>query len=74
MLILVFRHSPRTPFSLLQKHRKNQCFDSILGLPGKENVVNSVVLFLVGTENTVYYNVLCSILGLQGEKKGCPFF
>ena len=58
MLIFVFRHSPKTPFSLLQKHRKYRCFGFILGLQEKENIVNSVVLSLVGAENIVNYDVL----------------
>ena len=58
MLIFVFRHSPKTPFSLLQKHRKKRCFGSILGLQEKENIVNSVVLFVMGAENIVNYDVL----------------
>ena len=41
MVIFVFRHSPKTPFSLLPKHRKYRCFGSILGLQEKENIVNS---------------------------------
>ena len=43
---------------MLQKHRKYQCFGSILGLREEENIVNSVVLSLVGAENTVNYDVL----------------
>ena len=35
-----------------------QCFGSILGLRGKENIANSVVLFLAGAENAVNNNVL----------------
>ena len=31
------------------------------GARGSENIANSAVLFLVGTENTVNYNVLCSL-------------
>ena len=45
-------------FLVLQKHRKNRCFGSILGLREKENIVNSVVLSLVGAENIVNYDVL----------------
>ena len=62
MLICVFRHSPKTPFSLLQKHRKYRCFGSILGLREKENIVNSVVLSLVGEKNIANYNVLGTFL------------
>ena len=43
---------------MLQKHRKYRCFGSILGLREKENIVNSVVLSLVGAENIVNYDVL----------------
>ena len=53
MLLFVFRHSPKTPFSLLQKHRKYRCFGSILESREKENVVNGVVLSSVGVQNTV---------------------
>ena len=52
MLICVFRHSPKTPFSLLQKHRKYRCFGS----------GNSVVLSLVGTKNIANYDVLSTFL------------
>ena len=45
-------------FFVLQKHRKYRCFGSILGLREKENIVNSVVLSLVGAENIVNYDVL----------------
>ena len=45
-------------FLMLQKHRKYRCFGSILGLREKENIVNSVVLSLVGAENIVNYDVL----------------
>ena len=45
-------------FLVLQKHRKYRCFGSILGLREKENIVNSVVLSLVGAENIVNYDVL----------------
>ena len=62
MLMFVFPHSPKTPFSLLQKHRKYRCFGSILGLHVKENIVNSVVLFLVGAEIIVNYDVLGTCL------------
>ena len=62
MLICVFRHSPKTPFSLLQKHRKYRCFGSILVLREKENIVNSVVLSLVGAKNIANYNVLGTFL------------
>ena len=37
------------------------------GARGKENIANSVVLFLVGTENTVNYNILCSLWYLGGR-------
>ena len=60
--ICVFRHSPKTPFSPLQKHRKYRCFDSILGLREKENIVNSVVLSLVGAKNIANYDVLGTFL------------
>ena len=60
MLLFVFRHSPKTPFSLLQKHRKYRCFGSILELREKENVVNSVVLSSVGVQNTVNSDVLAT--------------
>ena len=43
---------------MLRKHRKYRCFGSILGLREKENIVNSVVLSLVGAENIVNYDVL----------------
>ena len=36
----------------------HRCFGSILGLREEENIVNSVVLSLVGAENTVNYDVL----------------
>ena len=62
MLICVFWHSPQTPFSLLQKHRKYRCFRSILGLREKENIVNSVVLSLVGAKNIANYDVLSTFL------------
>ena len=62
MLICVFRHSPKTPFSLLQKHREYRCFGSILGLREKENIVNSVVLSLVGAKNIANYDVLSTFL------------
>ena len=62
MLICVFWHSPKTPFSLLQKHRKYRCFGSILVLREKENIVNSVVLSLVGAKNIANYNVLGTFL------------
>ena len=62
MLIFVFRHSPKTPFSLLQKHRKYRCFGSILRLQEKENIVNSIVLSLMGAENSVNYDVLGTFL------------
>ena len=62
MLIFVFRHSPKTPFSLLHKHRKYRCFGSILRLQEKENIVNSVVLSLMGAENIVNYDVLGTFL------------
>ena len=58
----VFRHSPKTPFSLLQKHRKYRCFGSILGLREKKNIVNSVVLSLVGAKNIANYDVLSTFL------------
>ena len=45
-------------FLVLQKHRKYRCFGSILGLREKENIVNSVVLSLVGAENIANYDVL----------------
>ena len=47
MLICVFRHSPKTPFSLLQK---------------EENIVNSVVLSLVEAQNIANYDVLSTFL------------
>ena len=40
----------KRPFSLLPNHRKYRCFGSILGLWEKENIVNSVVLSLAGSE------------------------
>ena len=62
MLIFVFRHSPKTPFSLLQKHRKYRCFGSILGLREKANIVNSVVLSLVGVKNIAKYDGFSTFL------------
>ena len=40
------------------------------GARGRENIANNAVLFLVGTENTVYYNVLCSLWYLGGGPCG----
>ena len=40
------------------------------GARGRENNANNAVLFLVGTENTVYYNVLCSLWYLGGGPCG----
>ncbi len=71
MLIFVFRHSPKTPFSLLQKHRKYRCFSSILGLQEKENIVNSVVLSLMGAENIVNYDVLGTFLNASFRTRQC---
>ena len=71
MLIFVFRHSPKTPFSLLQKHRKYRCFGSILGLQEKENIVNSVVLSLTGAENIVNYDVLGTFLNASFRTRQC---
>ena len=71
MLIFVFRHAPKTPFSLLQKHRKYQCFGSILGLQEKENIVNSVVLSLMGAENIVNYDVLGTFLNASFCTRQC---
>ena len=70
MLICVFRHSPKTPFSPLQKHRKYRCFDSILGLREKENIVNSVVLSLVGAKNIANYDVLGTFLNASFRTTG----
>ena len=70
MLICVFRHSPKTPFSPLQKHRKYRCFDSILGLREKENIVNSVVLSLVGAKNIGNYDVLGTFLNASFRTTG----
>ena len=70
MLICVFRHSPKTPFSPLQKHRKYRCFDSILGLRGKENIVNSVVLSLMGAKNIANYDVLGTFLNASFRTTG----
>ena len=70
MLICVFRHSPKTPFSPLQKHRKYRCFDSILGLRKKENIVNSVVLSLVGAKNIANYDVLGTFLNASFRTTG----
>ena len=70
MLICVFRHSPKTPFSPLQKHRKYRCFDSILGLREKENIVNSVILSLVGVKNIANYDVLGSFLNASFRTTG----
>ena len=71
MLIFVFRHSPKTPFSLLQKHRKYRCFSSILGLREEENLVNSVVLSLMGAENIVNYDVLGAFLNASFRTRQC---
>ena len=71
MLIFVFRHSLKTPFSLLQKHRKYRCFSSILGLQEKENIVNSVVLSLMGAENIVNYDVLGTFLNASFRTRQC---
>ena len=71
MLIFVFRHSPKTPFSLLQKHRYLRCFGSILGLQEKENIVNSVVLFVMGAENIVNYDVLGTCLNASFRTRQC---
>ena len=62
MLIFVFRHSPKTPFSLLQKHRKYHCFGFILGFRGRENIARTVVLSSVGVQNTVNNDVLGTVL------------
>ena len=70
MLICVFRHSPKTPFSPLQKHRKYCCFESILGLREKENIVNSVVLSLVGAKNIANYDVLGTFLNASFRTTG----
>ena len=70
MLICVFRQSPKTPFSPLQKHRKYRCFDSILGLREKENIVNSVVLSLVGAKNIANYDVLGTFLNASFRTTG----
>ena len=70
MLICVFRHSPKTPFSPLQKHRKYRCFDSILGLREKENIINSVVLSLVGAKNIANYDVLGTFLNASFRTTG----
>ena len=70
MLICVFRPSPKTPFSPLQKHRKYRCFDSILGLREKENIVNSVVLSLVGAKNIANYDVLGTFLNASFRTTG----
>ena len=40
------------------------------GARGRENIANNAVLFLVGTENTVNYNVLCSLWYLGGGPCG----
>ena len=48
----------RLVFLDVAKHRKYRCFGSILGLREEENIVNSVVLSLVGTESIVNYDVL----------------
>ena len=71
MLIFVFRHSPKTPFSLLQKHRKYRCFGSILRLQEKENIVNSIVLSLMGAENIVNYDVLGTFLNASLRTRQC---
>ena len=71
MLIFVFRHSPKTPFSLLQKHRKYRCFGSILGLQENENIVNSDVLSLMGAESIVNYDVLGTFLHARFRTRQC---
>ena len=69
MLIFVFPH--KTLFSLLQKHRKYRCFGSILVLQEKENIVNSVVLSLMGAENIANYDVLGTFLNASFCTQRC---
>ena len=69
MLIFVFPH--KTLFSLLQKHRKYRCFGSILVLQEKENIVNSVVLSLMGAENIANYDVLGTFLNASFRTQRC---
>jgi len=49
-------------FRCCKKHRKYRCFGSILGLREKENIVNSVILSLVGAKNIANYDVLGTFL------------
>ena len=55
----------------MQKHRKYRCFGSILGLQEKENIVNSVVLSLMGEENIVNYDVLGTFLNASFRTRQC---